>query len=201
MPKLVLQPFPKMRAGEVALTLNLRPRSVRVFIEEKYDRCFRSCDEAGLPGENVRENLARLYNALAIVPPPDFASLALRTHHCGAALGQTLAAYGSLVLELDLERLGSDLIILNGDVKNIAFKIAKADDARWAHRIPWLGPARFLDDVETLFQNTRLGLRPRIHGNYIEARLPRPLIREDILRVHVDPNDQEAHEAAARLCA
>lgn len=201
MPNVVREVFPIVAQGELELTLNLTGESVSFFLEPRHGRCFKSRDQRGLPGEDVAANMLRLYRAIGIEPPQSFASLALRTSFGGATVRQTLGAYGTLVLRLDLDRLGPELVIVNGDAKNVAYKIAQEDDDTYAVRIPWTNRAAVAGLLTEYFENGRRNRRPRIHGQYIEARLPRALVLADVLSVHVDPRDADAIEAAERLCA
>lgn len=200
MPNVVKQVFPTVSRDGLELTLNLRPRDVTFFLEERYARCFVSRDEPGLPDEDVATNVRRLYRVLGQARPERFTSLALRTEHGGHGLRQYLAAYGTLVLQLNLERLGPELIIVNGDFKNVAYKIATEDDDAYAERITWSDRATVVGRLRELFANARKNLRPRIHGSYVEARLPRPLVLNDIANVYADPLDHAAVAAAERLC-
>lgn len=194
--------FPnRIPRGEIALTRNIRATDLAYFTDDEAGRCSFSCDRDVLPGENAQANVRRAYAAIGVAPPADrFVSLALRTGDEG--LSRTLSAYGTVVLEIDLDRVGRDLVIFNGDVKDLGHKINDQDDATWAVQVPWnndrAAVARRLTEI---FANTRTGRRPRRVGGYFEARLPRALVLADVLRIHVDPTDEVALQSARALCA
>jgi hypothetical protein len=199
-PRLVEGPFRRLAGTDVALTLNIPASDLRYLIKWRHCRRFFACDEDALPEENARANVKRVYQALGIPQPKRFASMAVRTAQDSAAVALTLVAYGSVVLELDLASLGHELVIFNGDVKDLGFRVAGGDNALPA-RVRWDGDrTQLATELSTLVQNARNGLRPRLVGRYFEARLQRALVPKDIETVYVDPQDQEAVAAARRLC-
>ncbi len=199
---LVQSSFPnRLPRGALALTRNIRADDLAYFTVDAAGRCSFSRDQDVLSGENARANVRRAYEAIGAVSPERFVSLALRTGDEGTSLSTTLRAYGTVVLEIDLDRVAPDLVIFNGDVKDLGHKIYTEGDATWVVRIPWNNDhavvARCLTE---LIVNDRTGVRPRRVGRYFEARLPRPLVLADVLRIHVDPRDEVAVKSAGALC-
>lgn len=202
MPALILEVFrSRLAPGELALTLNIPADELRHFLNEEHGCCFRSRDEDALPGENAKRNVERVYEAIGVASPEQFVSLALRTGDDGSSLSTTLRDYGTVVLELDLDRLGREVIIFNGDVKNLGAKLAQERDTSWVSQIPWDDDRAVVARALTaLVENSRRGQRPRRLGNYFEARLPRAMRLNDIARVYVDPRDEAAVRVARLLC-
>jgi len=142
---------------------------------------FYASDQNALEGEDAKANVSAVYAALKLAEPEFFASLAVRID-LGANERDALSKYGGVTLELATQLLfGDDLVVFNGDVKDIGFKINDLGDPGWVFRVE---VASLPELAERLQQLSRSRTKPRLVGNYFEARLHRKLTVRDIIKVH-----------------
>jgi hypothetical protein len=188
--------------GDIKITVNIHGYELRFLTEAVHGNQFYAKDEPALKDETVRANIQAVYSAVGISSPEQFTSCAAR-----AAFNQadTCNAYGNVVLVLNQDRIKNDLVIFNGDVKDIGHKIkGESDPNSWIEVHTLTEPIdQLVSALNALTANARVRTnpppRPRLIGGYFEARLTRALKPEDIEAVHVSSSDQEAIEQAEIL--
>lgn len=196
MARLVNHPFPSRVAdGTLAVTLNIPLGELAFLVADQHGRQFYARDEQALEGEDATANVARVYDALGVPAPKSFTSLGVRTPMDRSNVAATLACYGEIVLEIDIPAVSEDLLIVNGDFKDLGLKIASEvrDNVRWAQRLVHTqGCESLLKDITLMMTNARDGLHPRLVGSYFEARLLRPLVPTDVSAVYAPGAGQNA---------
>jgi hypothetical protein len=197
-PILLTSAFTRPAKGDVALTCNLPPSELAYLLSDEHGKCFWSNDEDVLPGEDAGENVRRVFTALGLDSRTQFTSLAAQSGADNSNICKTLRSYGNATLVIDPGLLGSEeVVIMNGDVKDLGAKVEETGDSTWAERVSGHGGiAALASRLEKLVSNARQGKRPRRVGSYFEARLLRALTPNDIVALHLSvPN-----EYAKRLC-
>jgi hypothetical protein len=195
--------FPsRLAPGDLAITLNMRVEELVFLAREEYGNCFYTNDVDALEGENSKSNIEQIYLACGLSAPQSFTSLAVRIYEEFSDLDKTLRNYGPVVLEVDLSSIESDLVVFNGDVKNLAMKTEITGDISWAFRIDHTkGVDRLESELRDLADRKRSinNLRPRRVGEYFEARIGRPLTPRDIKAIYcADPG---AFQHAEYICS
>lgn len=197
---IVDRPFAKTDIVSLALTLNIRRCGLECLTSETEGQVFRSQDQpAGdeTPAQ-VKQQIDAVYNRINRRPTGHMASLAARRPQSFRSDNNLLSSYGDIVLLIDWEEVAPDIVVFNGDVKNLGamliaplgsgegrndLLISFGFDAK--HRTEQIeSTCTALDELWA--RTTKIDATPpRIFGKYCEARLFRPLRPTDISKVFI----------------
>lgn len=183
----------------VEFTLNIPLDDLKYF-DPTCSGQFYSQDEQVLEDEDVATNVPRIWKLLKHPPPQFFTSVAARV---AEAKADSLKCYGPAVLVLDRERIAPDTFIVNGDFKDLAYKLGMGSpDGIVVPMRPYdTGLAEMLN---ALARNGRDRSRSpdsrRLVGSYFEARVARPITLADLLVAYIpDGPHADAFERLAAL--
>lgn len=186
-------PFPNS-VDDPTLTLNIPTCELQYLFGNDFNNEFFSRDQNALPGEDAQTNVSRVYKSLNLTVPKQFTSLALRIPTDGSSVANILKSYGDVVLVFDLSQLAKEILVLNGDVKDIGEKVADTGNVEWARSIDPLAED-FASKLEQMVRNsmstTYQGTDRRV-GTYFEARLPRAITPTDVSAIYIAPENREA---------
>lgn len=186
--------------GELRITTNIKQSDSCYFTEARYGCKWVSSDEDVLPGETAMENVSAVYAAAGLAEPVEFASLAVRTCRHDA---RNCNAYGPIILVVDADSIKDELLIFNGDVKNLGAKLQGEDRSRHSEWVEIHTLSESVSEIISAFgrlvQNARNAEKPRLVGSYFEARLQRALRPTDIKSIYVPENDRVAMECAQAI--
>lgn len=167
---------------------------------------------SGETEEQVARQVEAIYRTINRPPPDEMVSLAARL----PAIPDKglLEAYGDIVLLVDWREIAPDLVIFNGDVKNLGAKLVEVEGARdpgtgsyWLRYITLKGidlaseigaAAEELSDLRAKSRNPK-AVPPRLLGQYFEARLFRALRPMDIAKVFVPQVASSELDLVAKL--
>jgi len=179
---------PPAAAGIVDFTLNVQLSALRYF-DPEVAGCFFSKDAMGLSDETVAMNIRRVWELVGVTPPPNrFTSIAARVVE---AKGDSLICYGPAVLVLDPDRIAANTYVLNGDFKNLGYRIQLdgSNEAVCCMRPTEPELASRLNQLARSARNRqRKPSELRLHGSYFEARVTRPIVLDDIRSAYLPPD-------------
>lgn len=190
----------------LSVTLNICRKGLECLTDECKGAKYWSKDKPsnGETKEQVQEQIAAVYSKLSRKPPGEMASLAARTACSFRRDKYLLGSYGDIVLVMNWEEIASDIVIFNGDVKNLGAKLVDVSGAG-GQQADWFKSFAFdegpltghitsaNDQLNELWARTtaRNQTPPRIVGSYCEARLFRALRPTDVSKVFI-PEDANA---------
>ncbi|SMC19866.1 hypothetical protein SAMN02745134_00949 [Clostridium acidisoli DSM 12555] len=174
-----------LNKNEIILTLNIPSDEVKFLFETAYGKQFYAKDEQGIQGEDVAKNISNLYKIISKTATDKFVSLAVRTDFDNAGY---YSCYGDVVVLVDKKRISDDVVIFNGDVKDIAKKVMETDNQEKWVEIHYMNEPNLYERLKKLFENANSMEQkiPRKMGKYFEARMQRALTPEDILEIYID---------------
>lgn len=161
-----------------------------------WNKGYVSIDMNVLDDEDAQTNVAALFDRFNRVPPAEFASLAVRYSGEQVNADTTLERYGLYLVEIRPEMM-TDALILNGDVKSLAY-----DFTHGAPEKPRLIAFDIGIPDKTLTTLVALGrsrTNPRLTGNCPEAPPLRRLRGDDVLRVWIGNQTQHSPQFRADL--
>ena len=198
--EIVNRPFAATDLESLSVTLNIRCEGLECLTNKEAGAFFRSQDQPadGETEAQVRQQIDAVYDRIKRKPPEYMASLAARCPLSFRYDNKLLNDYGKIVLLMDWVQIAPDIVIFNGDVKNLGAKLIQVRDSG-AAQDDWLMPFTF-DKEHLNTQVTSTGAKldelwkklteigatpPRIVGKYCEARLFRGLRPTDVLKAFV----------------
>ena len=132
------------------------------------------------------------------MPSGKITSLAAQFSDTFRSDNKLLSGYGDIVLVMDWAEIAPDIVIFNGDAKNLGSKLLEAGTSG-SERSDWLMSFSFHEnDLSSQIASTALKLEelrakcmgvqaipPRIVGQYCEARLFRELLPTDVAKAFI----------------
>ncbi len=198
--QIVNRPFAQADVEVLTVTLNIRRDGLQRLTDESTGAKFRSKDKPsdGETEKDVLEQITLAYDMIGRRPEAEMASLAARSALSYRYDNNLLTGYGDIVLVMDFAEIAPDLVILNGDAKNIGARLLEERKAG-RELSNWLISFGFnpgnldsqmqaasaeLNELWKKISQIR-PLRPRIVGRYCEARLLRALRPKDVSKVFI----------------
>jgi hypothetical protein len=198
--QIVNRSFTQADVESLTVTLNIRRDGLEWLANEAAGAKFRSKDSPsdGETEKDVQNQITAVYDTIGRRPIGEMASLAARSALSYRYDSKLLTAYGDIVLVMDSSKLASDLVIFNGDVKNLGARLVEERKAgrelsNWLVSFGFdpgkldsqiLATSAELDKLWKKITQVRPAL-PRIVGKYCEARLFRELRALDVSKVFI----------------
>jgi hypothetical protein len=200
--EIVNRPLNAVDVAKLSITLNIRRAGFECLTDEKCGTKFRSKDVTA-PGETeeqVEKQIEAVYRGINRPRPDEMASLATRFTASYKSDNGLLGRYGDIVLLMDWREIAADLVIFNGDVKNVGAKLVRDEGCKdsgpggdWLRyfTLPRIDLESEIssaaEQLSDLLAKSRIpsAVPPRLIGKYFEARLFRALRPTDIAKVFV----------------
>jgi hypothetical protein len=167
---------------------------------------------SGETEEQVAKQVEAIYRSINRPRPDEMVSLAARLPAIPDK--SLLEAYGNIVLLMDWREIAPDLVIFNGDVKNLGAKLIEVGGVRdhgtgsiWLRSVTLKGidltseidaAAEELSDLRAKSRDPK-AVPPKLLGKYFEARLFRALRPMDIAKVFVPEVASSELDLVAKL--
>ncbi len=182
----------KINEGDFVLTINMKTKDLSCFVKPPYT--FYSKDSLNNSEKIV---LQKIYHHFKIEQPEKFCSLACRTKKAPGS--SALFAYGDVVLVIKVEEVSHNVVLFNGDVKDLIRKIDSDEDIeKYVEVMKDISSKSIVGTLEELKSRQRPNssvTQKRLIGQYFEARLLRPLKITDLNgEIYIPSNSKSCSE-------